>query len=369
MKNTFKILAAFVMVLGMWSCESDDNYSIAEPQENAFAILTPDAGSAISITETSVMENTALTLTWEDVTYGDPTAVNYTVEFALNGTDFAAPTVISTVNANEFVMTFGELDTKAKELVVTEETPYDGSPIAIDVRIKSTIGTPGAEEKYSEPITIVVTSFVSSAPPPLVNLFFVGPASSAGWNNNNDNMPMFRDADDQNLYVYTGKFNADQFKLLEVKGQWQPQWGVSGGELAVNPGNTTDPDAFAAPSNGYFTLTVNTDTKAYSMDPYDASAAATYPTIGIIGSGTDGGWDASTAMTQSSFDPHIWKITATLIDGEMKFRANNDWAVNWGSNTAISGVGVQNGANIPVAAGTYDIWFNDLDGRYIMIAQ
>ena len=52
----------------------------------------------------------------------------------------------------------------------------------------------------------------------------------------------------------------------------------------------------------------------------------------------------------------------------MKFRADNAWDVDWGSNTPISGTGTQGGSNIPVSvAGTYDIWFNDITGNYIFI--
>ena len=99
-----------------------------------------------------------------------------------------------------------------------------------------------------------------------------------------------------------------------------------------------------------------------------AATAPTYTTVGIIGDSTPNGWGASTAMVQSSFDPHQYSLRdVTLISGEMKFRANDDWATNWGSDTEFSGQGTQDGANIPIAPGTYDIFFNDIDGRYILI--
>lgn len=53
MKNTFKIFIALFIAAGLWSCDSEDNFMIAAPQENAFAILTPDSGSAVEITETT----------------------------------------------------------------------------------------------------------------------------------------------------------------------------------------------------------------------------------------------------------------------------------------------------------------------------
>ena len=56
-----------------------------------------------------------------------------------------------------------------------------------------------------------------------------------------------------------------------------------------------------------------------------------------------------------------------LTDGEIKFRADDAWDVSWGSDTALSGFATLGGPNIPAMAGTYDIWFNDLDGGYILI--
>ena len=80
-------------------------------------------------------------------------------------------------------------------------------------------------------------------------------------------------------------------------------------------------------------------------------------TDGLVGDALPSGWDVSVPMVQSTFDAHMWKITQTLTDGKMKFRANNSWDVNWGDN----------GGDIIVTAGKYDIWFNDLDGRYTFI--
>ena len=129
----------------------------------------------------------------------------------------------------------------------------------------------------------------------------------------------------------------------------------------------------SVPTTGYYKLDVNTKTGVYSIAPYDARAATVYPAMGYIGSsrtGGDDGWsDPDSNLTQSTFDPHIWYAkNVKLFDGEFKFRANDSWDVNWGATTAISGYGVLNSSsNIPVTAGTYDIWFNDLTAGYIFI--
>ncbi|OYQ47452.1 hypothetical protein CHU92_01010 [Flavobacterium cyanobacteriorum] len=54
----------------------------------------------------------------------------------------------------------------------------------------------------------------------------------------------------------------------------------------------------------------------------------------------------------------------TVTAGGAKFRQTGSWAVNWGSTTFPSGVGVQDGADIPLAAGTYNITFNRQTGAY-----
>ena len=49
---------------------------------------------------------------------------------------------------------------------------------------------------------------------------------------------------------------------------------------------------------------------------------------------------------------------------ELKFAADYTWNANWGSYEFPYGKGLHNGANIPVEAGTYDVYFNDLTGNY-----
>jgi len=87
-------------------------------------------------------------------------------------------------------------------------------------------------------------------------------------------------------------------------------------------------------------------------------------TVGLIGDATPGGWDADTDMVQDATNPDIWTMTISLIDGGCKFRAEDDWAVNWGSADFPTGTGVQDGDNIPVWAGDYFITFNSATGEY-----
>ncbi|MFM2213703.1 MAG: hypothetical protein RL427_966 [Bacteroidota bacterium] len=83
-----------------------------------------------------------------------------------------------------------------------------------------------------------------------------------------------------------------------------------------------------------------------------------------------GGWGVDTDLT--STDGENWTCTITVASansptpnaGGIKFRANHDWAINWGSEAFPSGTGVQNGTNIQCIAGTYDVTFNSTTGVY-----
>jgi hypothetical protein len=77
---------------------------------------------------------------------------------------------------------------------------------------------------------------------------------------------------------------------------------------------------------------------------------------GIIGDATAGGWSSDQNMTWNATNK-VFTSTINLVVGALKFRANDDWAINYGGadlNALTSG-----GANIAIAtAGNYTITFD-----------
>lgn len=101
---------------------------------------------------------------------------------------------------------------------------------------------------------------------------------------------------------------------------------------------------------GYYKVDVDLESKSYVLTPIT--------TIGIIGSASPNGWDSDVDMTYVPYNAETkelgyWEAKdITLASGEIKFRANDDWAINWGGDVNAL---TQSGANISVDAGTYDI--------------
>jgi starch-binding outer membrane protein SusE/F len=77
---------------------------------------------------------------------------------------------------------------------------------------------------------------------------------------------------------------------------------------------------------------------------------------GLVGSATTNGWNGPDMLMWKNIEnPAEIVAYATLETGEIKFRTNNDWAVNLGG---VGGVLSANGANIAVTKGSYKITVN-----------
>ena len=142
-------------------------------------------------------------------------------------------------------------------------------------------------------------------------------------------------------YMY---LNQNGFKFCT-----QPEWkGTNYGadfNTAADAANITMTE-----EAGYYKVDVDLESKSYVLTPIT--------TIGIIGSASPNGWDSDVDMTYVPYNAETkalgyWEAKdITLASGEIKFRANDDWAINWGGDVNAL---TQGGGNIAVEEGTYDI--------------
>ena len=179
----------------------------------------------------------------------------------------------------------------------------------------------------------------------------IGDATPSGWDMDTDLERSPEDPNQWSLFVDLvdggAKFRADD------------AWTVDWGSADFPTGTGTQGGDNIPVTAGYYRVDFNSETGDYNF-----TEIGNYSTIGIIGDATPGGWDNDTDLMQDSIDPTIWTAALALTDGEAKFRADDDWAVNWGAGTFPMGIAEQEGANIPIEAGEYNITFNSLTGEY-----
>jgi len=148
--------------------------------------------------------------------------------------------------------------------------------------------------------------------------------------------------------VYEGYVNVPAGGSYEFKFTSQADWGGTnygdggGGTISGSaPGNLVFPAGGA-----YYKINVNTNSNTWSATP---------TTWGIVGSLT--GWSASPDIPLS-YDAGSGSFVSgpVVVTGneEFKFRANSDWGINLGDSGADGSL-EQDGANIPIAPGTYTI--------------
>ncbi|MFT7164322.1 MAG: hypothetical protein ACI9CZ_000895 [Flavobacterium sp.] len=366
MKNITKSIIALFAVFAL-SCSVEDvqDRPVIQGVETP-ELVAPQNDKLYTLVEDNA-DNVAERFVWSAATYNGDVEIAYKLMIDVKDGDFTnAINLGGTAGATQI-----EVSVKTLNQAVVELGGVAGVASSFDVKVISSIA--GAEIMTSaKPLTILVNSYTGLIDYAFTDWYFVGDATTSGWDNNNKNQPLFRSGTDANKYKFTGFFKAGAFKLISTLGQWAPMYGMgASGSIVARPTESDpDPDNFSIATDGYYTFTMNTQTLKYTLVAYDAVAAATYTTVGIIGDSTPLGWDNSTAFIQSTFNTHVWSLNVLgLVDGKAKFRANDSWDVNWGGDTAFSGFpdNGASGGDLPVAKSKYRIYFNDLDGSYLMI--
>lgn len=379
MKKYTLFLLTIIAFMGFTSCEHDDDVVfVAQPDPEG--VMFTNSFASNYLLSPSVSSNLAERFVWNEVDFDAPTTVTYELQGSADA-NFSSFDLIGTTGENNLGVTIGQMLSLAQDAGLDNdpntEMPNSGQ-IYFRVRAYAGAGEGNSLETTSESVALTVTlpEVGEEEEETKTNLYLVGDATAAGWNPDNNNTPLFRDADNENIYYFTGYFAAGFYKFLEGPA-WAPMYGYDGSTLVYRPTEADpDPASIEVTAAGYYSITVNVDDLSFSMDAYDASGATEYDKIGLVGAGTTVGWpndDNPTPdilLTKSSFDPHIWFAEGVeLSEAGIKFRANQTWDVNWGGGENFPS-GQATGDDIIVSqAGTYDVWFNDLTGRYIFIAQ
>lgn len=96
------------------------------------------------------------------------------------------------------------------------------------------------------------------------------------------------------------------------------------------------------------------------VQQYDPQTDYSLPKMEIIGTGLPNGqWASGIEMKRvKPENENIWEIDQELVDGLIKFRADDEWLLDWGKGESNPKSLVFKGGDIPVKKGNYHIQIN-----------
>ncbi len=337
MKKITIILSAILGMATLFSCESE----IEKPtltKAMAPVLLNPDGTREYVLTKENAVSPFE-TFIWEAADYGLPIVTNYTVQIDVADGDFS-----TSVNLKESTTqlyqnaTVEEFNQRLLDLGLTPEESE-----MVQVRVLAGNKNSSVDTLVSNPITLSVVSYDAAKVYPRLyvpgNYQVAGGYGDGDWDPSNEKSVIWSVNENGTFegYINFGVDNAE-WKFSEEPCWCEADWGDgnSDGNLDKDGNITMITEA------GYYKLNVDwyADPKPWTFLKTD---------WGVIGSATPGGLDSDTDMT---FDKENLYLTVTmdLIAGEIKFRANDDWALSYGKSDKDGIIGGNNN-DIPIAEG------------------
>lgn len=339
MKSIFnKLTIVAVASALLWACKKDETQVVLTG--SGAPILSKVAAKDTLVLLEDSASKAALTLNWTAQTYESPVAnVTYSLQMVKKGGDFKNPDV---------EINMGKLLTKAYTVsslnaeVVKILAP--NSLGEISVRIVAAIPN-SAAITISNTLNLIVKGYRSIIKYSFPNALNIA-GNYQGWNPGA--APQIVSVSNNGIYDGYINFNdaTPQFKMVKGDNWGAGDYGDAGNGALSNGGNNVQLSAGA----GIYRLTANTGAMSWS--------ATKITRWGIIGSATADGWNSDQAMT---LDPATgnYSLTLNLTAGEIKFRANSDWGINFGDNKSNGGPDNKpdyGGDNIAIAAaGNYTV--------------
>lgn len=274
---------------------------------------------------------------WSEADYGFPSATGYSLQIDFAGKNFANAVELINTTKTTASITVGQLNQKLLAMGAKTNTPS-----AIEVRVVAKVSDFAQVLPSNVPVMNILPYRVIIIYP---TLFLPGNYQAASgyegdWSPDKA----------QQLYSYKQNNKYEGYVNMEGSGikfkftdepNWDINWGDDGNNGTLERNGADIPVASA----GYYRIKADITALNYSY----------LKTIwGVIGNATPGGWDNDTNMTYDKAT-RTWKATLNLTVGEIKFRANDAWDLNYGDNDTDGSL-EENGKNIPVtAAGSYTV--------------
>ncbi|HPE86168.1 MAG: SusE domain-containing protein [Bacteroidales bacterium] len=323
------IILMFLAGLAVFSCTDEEVGPIIGDTVSP-ELTAPANGLSLLLTEENAEEE--VLFTWTEADYGFSAAISYILEMDLAGNAFASPITLATLNnALTTTLTKGSLNSKLIAAGIA-----GGATVDVEFRVLSKVSN-AVENLASVPLTTNVTTYLVIIDYPLLNV----PGSYQGWNPEDNTTVLFSLNFDEKYEGYIN-FPDPNTEFKFAKGSWDENWGDTGADFTLDPGG----DNIIIAEAGYYKFNADLNSLTYEYLKTD---------WGLIGSATPGGWDTDTDMIYDT-DSGELSVTLNLVVGEIKFRANDAWDLDYGETDPPTGFLTKGGANIPISEdGNYTV--------------
>ncbi|MFN0034613.1 MAG: SusE domain-containing protein [Saprospiraceae bacterium] len=335
MKKILTLALAAALFLG--ACTEKDKEPVLAPGA-APSITSPSGGTSFVLTEGTAADIFS-TFTWTAADYGFDAGVNYTLELDKAGNNFADAVTVGSVNALTLT---GITQEKINTILISKDLPGDEES-DIEFRVVAKLSSDATLPLLiSQPITLKIKPFEVVIIYPFLHV----PGSYQvpdDWQPADSSTVIYSARSDGKYegYIYITIPNA-KYKYTNGPA-WTVNYGDNGNDGSLESSGADIPLTEA----GAYKLNVDLNALTHTYAKTD---------WGLVGSAT-GSWDVDQDMV---YDPatNKWSITLDLVAGDIKFRANDAWDINFGDTGANKKL-EYGGDNIAVAeAGNYTIELN-----------
>ena len=316
----------------------------------------PASPGQVNITFTGTFDmnsaDSLMTFCWSAADFGYESSTSYTVQLS-STSDFSSNIKdLFTIN-NKTNGTAKVNDVNSLLLLLGYAF---GTPATVYVRVSASVSSK-VGSAYSAIMSTQLTPYEDVPTYPMVYV----PGAYQGWAPGDVNGRLFS-YNSNNTYegiirITSTASNNGEFKIAPA-----PNWDNSWGGSLTPSGN--DYSGTLDPSGNNFAVTPATYKFTVDVGALTISLVKT-DDWGIIGSAIPPyDWSADVNMFYNG-QRKMWEITGDFKAGEFKFRANDDWAINYGGSDGTLSAG---GANIVLAAdGNYTIRFDPVALTYTIL--
>jgi|GEM_PF-504516 hypothetical protein len=339
-----KLAALLTMVMFAASCDSDAPLTVL--QSVSFPAPITSSANTFVLTEATA-DNDAVTISWPAVVFPVAAPVLYTVQFDLtaNTKGKNAWVNVQAVEAGNDVLsktfTVRELNKIAADLGLKADVAG-----AISARVVAVMD----RSIYSNPVDLTVTPYEKAIV--FGEIYMPGSYQGKDWDVNTATILTAIEKGIYQGYVTVLPGYGTGFKVNTAKG-WDEFYGAGAAAGSLARMSTTD---LQLPGEGSFQVKVNLNTLKYTATAYEwgiAGDATHAPTA----EDANFGWNNALPMSYDH-QTKTWKITAALIPGNIKFKLNNQWTINYGPNDGSGTVATYDGGAYYISeAGTYEVTF------------